>query len=90
MAAASSTATDRPTPNCLIVGSPLRMKLPKTEIMMMAAAQRLQTVAAAGFGRGRRKAGSRAPNRCPPASDRMAGSNVMAATTAVSTATALA
>jgi hypothetical protein len=81
MAAASSTATDRPTPNCLIVGSPLRMKPPKTEIMMMAAA---------GFGRGRRKAGSRAPNRCPPASDRMAGSNVMAATTAVSTATALA
>jgi hypothetical protein len=38
MALASSTATDRPTPNCLMVGSPLRMKLPNTEIMMIAAA----------------------------------------------------
>jgi hypothetical protein len=38
MALASSTATDSPTPNCLIVGSPLRMKLPNTEIMMIAAA----------------------------------------------------
>jgi hypothetical protein len=38
MALASSTATDNPTPNCLMVGSPLRMKLPNTEIMMIAAA----------------------------------------------------
>jgi hypothetical protein len=54
------------------------------------AAQRLQTVAAAGFGRGRRKAGSFAPNRWLPVSDRIAGSGVMAASIAVSTATALA
>jgi hypothetical protein len=46
MAAASSTATDRPTPNCLIVGSPLRMKLPNTEIMMTAAAAMTLALAA--------------------------------------------
>lgn len=38
MVPASSTATDSPTPNCLIVGSELRMKLAKTAIMMVAAA----------------------------------------------------
>jgi hypothetical protein len=46
MAAASSTATDRPTPNCLIVGSPLRTKLPNTEIMMVAAAAMTLALAA--------------------------------------------
>ena len=35
---ASSTATDSPTPNCLIVGSPLRMKLANTDAMISAAA----------------------------------------------------
>ena len=33
---ASRTATDSPTPNCLIVGSPLRMKLAKTDAMISA------------------------------------------------------
>ena len=32
MALASRTATDRPTPNCLMVGSPLRMKLPDHQL----------------------------------------------------------
>ena len=35
---ARSTATDSPTPNCLIVGSLLRMKLAKTDAMISAAA----------------------------------------------------
>ena len=35
---ASSTATDSPTPNCLIVGSPLMMKLANTDAMISAAA----------------------------------------------------
>lgn len=35
---ASSTATASPTPNCLIVGSLLRMKLANTDAMMSAAA----------------------------------------------------
>jgi len=35
---ASKTAEASPTPNCLIVGSSVRMKLPNTAIMMMAAA----------------------------------------------------
>ena len=39
MVPASSTATDSPTPNCLTVGSALRMKLANTAIMMMAAAE---------------------------------------------------
>ena len=37
--AASSTAVDRPTPNCLTTGSPFRMKLENTEIMIRAAAE---------------------------------------------------
>ena len=36
--AASATATASPTPNCFTVGSPLRMKLPKTPIMIRPAA----------------------------------------------------
>ena len=35
---ASRTALARPTPNCLIVGSPLRMKLAKTVVMIRHAA----------------------------------------------------
>ena len=54
------------------------------------AAHRLHSVAAPGRSLGRRKAGSLAPNRCRPASDSMAGRSVTAASTAVSTATALA
>jgi len=54
------------------------------------AAHRLQSVTAPGVARGRRRAGSLAPNRCLPVSDRTAGRSVMAASTAVSTATALA
>jgi hypothetical protein len=50
------------------------------------AAHLLQSVAAPGRALGRRKAGSLAPNRWLPAS----GSSVMAASTAVNTATALA
>ena len=54
------------------------------------AAHRLQSVAAPGRVLGRRKAGSFAPNACLPASDSIAGSSVIAASTAVNTATALA
>jgi hypothetical protein len=36
--AARATAEASPTPNCFTVGSPLRMKLPKTPIMMRPAA----------------------------------------------------
>jgi hypothetical protein len=36
--AASATPTERPTPNCFTVGSSLRTKLPKTDIMISAAA----------------------------------------------------
>ncbi len=36
--AARATATARPTPNCLTVGSPFSTKLPNTPIMMSAAA----------------------------------------------------
>jgi hypothetical protein len=36
--AASATATASPTPNCFTVGSPFRMKLPNTPIMISAAA----------------------------------------------------
>ena len=36
--AASATALASPTPNCLTTGSPFRMKLEKTEIMISAAA----------------------------------------------------
>jgi hypothetical protein len=54
------------------------------------AAHRLHSVAAPGRVLGRRKAGSFAPNRCLPASDRIAGRSVTAASTAVNPATALA
>ena len=52
-------------------------------------AQRAHRPVPAALGRGRRKAGSRAPNTCRPSSDTTAGSSVIAAVTAVSTAIAV-
>ena len=52
-------------------------------------AHRPQKPTACGLPRGRRKAGSFAPNRCVPSSDITAGSSDRAASTAVSTAIAV-
>ena len=44
--AASATATVSPTPNCLMTGSSIRIKLPKTLIMISAAAKTTRALAA--------------------------------------------
>ena len=45
MAAASATALVSPTPNCLMIGSPLRMKLANTDTMISAAAVIMRALA---------------------------------------------